>query len=209
MSIQKGICTLAAVLAGLVFVPSSGFAQPMSEAEMEREMAFIEEEIDRQFEDGLEEFIMEKLPEFAARMEEMEEEIDDKSISPRAKLDLYREALNMFDVAQHYRILLERFPDSAKTLHSQMELELEAQKLADRYHDTASEEEKSKIEKSIRTVLADSFEISQTLREQEAVEIEKELEYIRANLQERRKNRELIIGRRLHELLYGEDPFEW
>jgi len=101
-----------------------------------------------------------------------------------------------------------------------------------RYHETRDVEEGRRIAESLQADLAKAFDFSiERLREGELKSLERELHeieddeeggepevidelkreiaHIRRRLEDREKNRDIIIYRRFYELIEGEDPYAW
>ena len=88
------------------------------------------------------------------------------------------------------------------------DLEIRTELLAFKY-DKAAPADKQKIKTELKSKLVDLFELREKDRKYQIEILQKELEELTKSIEMRRKNKELIISRRLQELL-GEDKYlDW
>ena len=88
------------------------------------------------------------------------------------------------------------------------ELEVRTQVLAHKYS-KSNEAEKQKIKADLSKKLNDLFELREKDRKYQIDQLEKEIKELRESISVRRKNKKLIISRRLQELV-GEDKYlDW
>lgn len=169
----------------------------------------LEEHAREVFDDGVEEFVRAEMAEVARRLELRHE----RAMRPGAPLEQRFEFYEwLIGTAHEVRELLElraHEPELFDVRVKIMRNEATAEILGERYEQTQEPEQRERIRTELRQVLERGFEMGQELREREIEAIEREMEKIRGLLDERETHRELIIDRRMRQILDDVDPFEW
>ncbi len=106
------------------------------------------------------------------------------------------ERLSRTDQQRYVRALKER------------ELERRSHELAREWRD-ASSDQKDPIKDELNGVLDELFDVRETQRSDQIVELERELERLRETLKDRQANKHTIVESRLKELLGEEDHLRW
>jgi hypothetical protein len=100
-------------------------------------------------------------------------------------------------------------PDEFAKQKEESALNVSSDVLVWRIHNTEKGPEKQKLVKELTGVVNQIFEVREKRRAEEAERLEQELKKIRSLLEERRKNREVIIERRVRELMGEDDALHW
>ncbi len=156
----------------------------------------------------MQKFMRVELPEILEEIEELKIDVT-TILEPEERAELAREQDRLLRFAREFRDIHRELPEMADDVLERHELEREAEELAESMEDVEDKGRKDNLERELRSVLDEAFEISIRIREREADQIHEELVEIRTLLEKRRKNKEAIIERRLAELLEGVDPYEW
>jgi len=143
------------------------------------------------------------------RLEQYRQQADSPSAGPEQKMGLAEALIYFSGIVEELTETREYLPEAYEKLKQSKRMEIEAENMAERYRKSSDDKERSDIQKEIRKILKENFSLSQDIRRVEAAQIEKELNEINAVIKKREESRDIIIDRRLHELLHGEDPFEW
>lgn len=106
------------------------------------------------------------------------------------------ERLSRTDQQRYVRALKER------------ELERKSHDLARDWHDATSDR-KDPIKAELQNVLDELFDVRESQRSDQIVELEKELERLRETLKDRQAHKKTIVESRLKELLGEEDHLRW
>jgi hypothetical protein len=106
------------------------------------------------------------------------------------------ERLSRTDQQRYVRALKER------------ELERKSHDLARDWHDATSDR-KDPIKAELQNVLDELFDVRESQRSDQIVELEKELERLRETLKDRQAHKKAIVESRLKELLGEEDHLRW
>jgi hypothetical protein len=115
---------------------------------------------------------------------------------------LYRE--------QEYLARLEKeVPERYKAAIEMRRLSAGTEKMAELYKKTAQESERSKIETDLRNTLSQLFDLKEKEKKLEIERIRDRLEKLEQEMNERHKNREIIIKNRLNELTGKGSVYEW
>ena len=127
-----------------------------------------------------------------------------KELDPEQyKALLYETSFNRYDVYAGF-VEKERYETQKKV----QELELFTQSLGIRY-EHASDNEKPKIIKDLKSHLNKLFDMKERARNLEVEMLEKELTQLKKSLKVRKNNKSEIINRRLNELIGKGDYLEW
>lgn len=108
----------------------------------------------------------------------------------------------------HVEPLMDHAAFIARESAAVMELERESMALARRVRN-AEAAERAQLETELRTKLVETFEAKLQARQQRVQRLEEELNEQRNFMEERRRNQEDIIGRRMGDLLGDEDALDW
>ncbi len=175
------------------------------------ELEEMEELVEDLWDEEIEGFLREELPELLERLERLEEETNSSLATPDARFEFLKFALDVAKRASDLARMAERDEGAFEVLREEIRLEMRLDALAKEYHECEDEDDegRKRVHAELEKALEEAFGVSQKVREIEIRHIEEEVEEIRRMLEERTKNRGLIIQRRLHELLHGNDPFEW
>ena len=200
--------TLLICIGSLVALPPHLLAQDLS-GEIEAELVRMSAEAKTKFTAERSAFLERELPEAMERLRLYQQAATGPEAEAEAihrhlefQVELGHLANELSDAKRFNR----RVYEAMKGCHR---LEFKSYTLAERYHKTEDEKERGQIEKSLRENLAESFRLSQEMREIEAREVEKEVKRIWALLKKRQENRDVIVERRFSELILGVDPFAW
>jgi len=120
-----------------------------------------------------------------------------------------RQRAEMEQFAAQMRMLRQMNPDEFKREKEIHHFEFRSQDLSRRIREAGKGPEKEKLVKDLTGVVGQLFELREKQRAEEAARIEQELQKIRSLLEERRKNRDLIIERRVKQLMGEEDTLNW
>ena len=120
-----------------------------------------------------------------------------------------RQRAEMEQFAGQMRMLRQMNPDEFKREKETHHLEFRSQDLSRRIREAGKGPEKEKLVKDLTGVVGQLFELREKQRAEEAARIEQELQKIRSLLEERKKNRDLIIERRVKQLMGEEDTLNW
>ncbi|MFO7871058.1 MAG: hypothetical protein R6V03_06460 [Kiritimatiellia bacterium] len=101
-----------------------------------------------------------------------------------------------------------RNPDKFRKLLKEKELENAARRLAKETAKSKGEERKEKL-LELRRVLAEAFEVKQSIMKEEVRSMEKDLDELKGLVEQRDANSELIISRRLNEMAGEEEHLRW
>jgi hypothetical protein len=206
-SISK--CLLAIVIVvGLALCAQSVFAQNAQDFEDEEYNDQIKEAEER-FTEEVYMFLGEELPEAIKQLEQYRQKADSPSAGPEEKMSLAEALIYMAEVVEELTDMREYLPEAYEKLRQSKRLDIEAERLAERYHKESGKKEREEILGKIEDLLEKSFLISQDIRRMEAAQIEKELNEINTEIKNREEKQKVIIERRLHELLHGTDLYEW
>jgi len=104
--------------------------------------------------------------------------------------------------------VVKRERDLHETERKIFEAEVKTESLAAKY-EMAKESEKRKIKEELRNELGKLFDQKEERREQEVKILENELKELKNSLAARQKNKNVIIERRLQELLDEDEYLEW
>jgi hypothetical protein len=155
------------------------------------------------------EFMNTHLPELLAKHHVEWIEVKKLPEDSEEVIEFYEHTLEIIEHVEELKSLKYHEPQNFELVIKQHQLEIQADQLAERYHQAKGDEERQTIKKELTKVLNKAFDISQDLRAKEVEEIERELNDIRILLNQREENRELIISARMNKLLHGVDPLEW
>ncbi len=167
------------------------------------------QEAEELFTEEVQKFLSLELPEALAHLEQKREQADSPSAGSEKQVGLAEALMYLANIVEELADVREYLPEAYEKLKQAKRLEIEAEVLAERYRETPDKKEREKVHKAIEEVLKQNFTLSQEIKQLEAGQIQKELDEINETIKKREENREIIIGRRLHELLHGVDPYEW
>jgi len=139
-------------------------------------------------------------PEGAKRLKNLQ--LKDKYHFNRQMQQLYREVMFL------KRLKLEepeRYNESIKL----RKLSRESGNLAESYRKSTDESEKEKIKQELRPILDRLFDLREKEKLAEIKRISEQLKRLRTKLEERNKNKELIIQNRLDQLTGKGNLYEW
>lgn len=88
-------------------------------------------------------------------------------------------------------------------------LGIQTERLGDRMRNTENPKQRGQMAKELAELVERQFEVRQRMREREAEMLERELREVRASLERRAQQRQLIIKRRLEQLSGSENDFDW
>lgn len=156
------------------------------------------------------ELLEKHFPDLVARQQELMSQIKGPPGPDRTELHerLSRLTAEMREIKMRLAQAGERSEELAELVAREYKLERQIYEKQELFEQTG-EAEKQELRTQLRSLLDETFEVSQEIREYEAKEIEAELERIRRLLEQRRENKSIIIDRRLQELTKGVDPYEW
>jgi|GEM_PF-2521259 len=135
------------------------------------------------------------------------------------KADL--QEMKKFDKEKYYELLMETQYSNFRVMHLNAgekeiydrqnkisNLEIKTEVLAFKYQQVKASD-KANIKSELKTKLGELFELREKDRQYQIAELEKELEELKVSMDYRKKNKELVISRRMQELL-GEDKYlDW
>jgi hypothetical protein len=196
---------VAAVLALFAHPVFAAGEEDLEEQEVEEQIR----EANEQFTEEIQNFLSVELPEAVKRLEQYQRQANSPSAGPEQKMGLAEALMYFSEIVEELTEVREYLPEAYEKLKQSKRLEIEAETLSERHRISRDDKERGEIEKEMKKILKDSFDLSQDVRRLEALELEKELNEINAVIKKREENRDIIIDRRLQELLHGEDPFEW
>ncbi len=123
--------------------------------------------------------------------------------------DLFREHLKeLFKNFREKRQPKHQDPETQKVLDEVKKLEKQAEEESKKLQGLSVEEKEKKIQE-IKTLLGQIFDAKNSIREKELFQMQKEWEKHKEQLEKRRKNKDLIIERRLKEILGEEGEWDW
>ncbi len=124
--------------------------------------------------------------------------------------DTYREQLSRaYRQMSYMENLKETDPEQYERISEERRLELESSQLATQYKNTADEDEKSEIRVELKDLLFELFDYRQMNRIVEIERLEKRLESLKEENQNRLDNKDQIVNNRLLELLGERSGLEW
>ncbi len=103
----------------------------------------------------------------------------------------------------------ERDPERYQVLVQEKQLESKSRSLASQYRETDNEAEKGQLKSELKTLLDRLFDLRQMNRETEIKNLEKRLDELRENLQQRLDNKPGIVEKRLMEMIGEREKWEW
>ena len=135
------------------------------------------------------------------------------------KADL--QEMKKFDKEKYYELLMETQYSNFRVMHLDAEekeiydrqnkisnLEIKTEVLAFKYQQ-AKAADKANIKSELKNKLGELFELREKDRQYQIAQLEKELEELKVSMDYRKKNKDLVISRRMQELL-GEDKYlDW
>ena len=169
----------------------------------------LAEEAERVFSEEVEGFLAEVLPEALEHVHAMAAQVEEALASPEIRRQLYETKMHLAQMARQLSSARHTDPEMFERIREQQRLEMQSHLLAEEFHRTDSEEARQRIREELREIIEQGFALSQEIREFEAAQIERELDKVRTMLEKRRQNKQIIIERRMHELLENDDPFKW
>ncbi|HOZ45720.1 MAG TPA: hypothetical protein PLO37_07975 [Candidatus Hydrogenedentes bacterium] len=173
------------------------------------ELRRAQEEARHVLNDDMRAFLREELPEAMELLERKTAESERPGAPIESKFEVCEMARHLARTVEELRDAREHRPEAFMKMKEFKQLELQSMLLAEEYHRQPEAEAREQLQQKIREVLDRGFVVSQELRELEAKAIQGELDEISNLLERRRENRELIIDRRMQQLLHGTDPYEW
>lgn len=163
-----------------------------------------------------------RMPEEYETLYNLSKEKEDEYLKKLDK-DLKADLLEMkkFDKEKYFETLMETQYSQFRVLHfddvdkeiferekKMNNLEIKTEVLAFKYQQ-AKAADKAAIKSELKARLGELFELREKDRQYQIAQLEKELEELKSSLEFRKKNKELVISRRLQELL-GEDKYlDW
>lgn len=106
-------------------------------------------------------------------------------------------------------VVKESDPEKYERYKKMQFLEQEAKALAKTYQQKESDKDRKEIRKKLREILVDLFDYREQKREEEIVRLDEKLQELRKVLDERKKNKDAIVDRRLKELLGDMEHLAW
>ena len=103
----------------------------------------------------------------------------------------------------------EHDPQMAKLLEQDSALDKEARGLAEQCRKETDKEKRAELKARLAELTEKHFELRQERRELQIAQLETELEKVRATIDKRNDARELIIRRRVSQLLGEKDELDW
>lgn len=199
------IIAFVAVFALSMYPAFAGEEEEIDRNELDEQM----QEADERFTEEVQKFLSVELPEALTHLEQQRERSDSPSAGPEQQIGLVEVLIYLADVVEELTDVREYLPEAYEKLKHIKRMEIETEVLAERYRESPDKEEREMVRKEIEGILKQNFLLSQEIKQLEATQIQKELDEINETIKKREENREIIIGRRLHELLHGVDPYEW
>ena len=120
-----------------------------------------------------------------------------------------RELREITEFARRMRELKAERPDVFELEKQVHALEQRTDDLGRQLREHSEGSIRTTLEEKLRGALGELFDLREQRREREALEIEGELERIRAILKKRQANRDAIIQRRFNQLAGTEDALDW
>ena len=99
-------------------------------------------------------------------------------------------------------------PEMFKLMQADSEMTREAMQMAGQFH-RAPKEQRDKIKDQIGKLLAKHFDVRQKRREMEIKRMEERLKKLRESIAKRNESRDLIVGKRLGELIGEKDDLDF
>ena len=96
-------------------------------------------------------------------------------------------------------------PEMAELLKEDQEMEGQARELVAAFRSEKDEQKRADLRTQLQDLTAKHFEVRQKRREREISRLEAQLERVRAAVTKRNANKDMIINRRLSQLLGEED----
>jgi len=100
-------------------------------------------------------------------------------------------------------------PEAYKDAIKAMQLDEKTIELSKKYRDSNNKDEKNKIMGELKTVLSTLFDLREKERERKIKQLEEEIKHLKDLLASRRKNKEIIIQKKLDELTGKSEKTEW
>jgi len=105
--------------------------------------------------------------------------------------------------------LKESDPERYEQKKKQHSLERQSRQLAEKFHTSDNEKEKTKIKNDLADILSELFDLREKDREEEMKQLTQKLEHLKSVLAERKKKKKEIVDRRLQELIGEKDVLIW
>lgn len=205
--------SLVAVLAVLALVWCPAHAEPLFEAEEDEgiraELKEQQRHADTMFSDRVREFLSTEMPDAMGLLERAREAADAPDATIDQKFELCEVKFRLTDLAHELHEAKNFRPEVYPKLKRFNELDIQAHTIAREIHEAGEEGEHDELMDELEEVLEEGFELSQELREFELGQMEEEIGQVRSVLEKREDNRDVIIDRRIHQLVYHNDPYEW
>ena len=96
-------------------------------------------------------------------------------------------------------------PEMEKLLEADTKMEQQTRVLAKRYREAKDQEEQAKVRGDLETLTKEHFDLRQERRELEISRLEAQLQRVRASVEKRTEVKDLIIRRRIAQILGEED----
>ncbi|MCS7029317.1 MAG: hypothetical protein NZ519_11195 [Bacteroidia bacterium] len=109
----------------------------------------------------------------------------------------------------YYQDLKKQDPETFEKLTQEAELEKKSQEIAIAYNSTPDKQQKEELEKELREVLDELFELKIKNTEREILRLQGSVDELKKKLSDRRKNKEAIIQKRISILIHKEPETEW
>lgn len=174
--------------------------------ELQSNYEFLNGQINRKMSKEQEEKILTKLqPEIKNKMEEIKKLDNDK----------YYQLLNSLKFGNSFGydfteqgVSWHRSSTMKEDLKKEKLLEIDVQLLTLKYKN-ANKASKSKIKKDLTAALSDMFDIREAKKQKEVEQLETRLQKLNESLKARKQNKDIIIERRIQELLGDSKYLEW
>jgi hypothetical protein len=123
---------------------------------------------------------------------------------------LYRRVLSRYayEIRALHRIR-ESDPERYRRLLEEKKMEWESRMIVNRFRGAETEEEKQTIRMELKELLGRQFDLRQLNRIAEIQKLERRLEELKSQNEERMKNKEKIVDQRLNALLGDNEKFKW
>jgi hypothetical protein len=145
-------------------------------------------------------FLQDHDPERAEKLKQLRER------DPQSFLRLIRE---VGDQIRHTERLRETDPAEHERMTKMLSMEREIQQIAEKSRQAESADDRAKLKERLKERLSALFDLRESGREREVVELEKRLAELKKILKERRERKAEIVERRIGQLMGKQEVLEW
>jgi len=121
----------------------------------------------------------------------------------------YKDLTKLWRQYKHLEKLKYEDPERYKTEKRYRQLEQKSKQLARDYRKSDSEDEKAKIQDELKICLTKLFDLREKKRNDRVMDLEKEVENLKAMLKYRKEKKDEIIENRLNEMLSEDERMKW